>query len=102
MRFRPCGRLLIQRKTSSATTEGADNQAGAQRTEERDMCSHQPPCPTPDSPDHHAAVIMSAHPEQGWSLLCNGTIFCDAGGHPRRDGGPGAPPPPPAPLAVAA
>ncbi|GAA2492298.1 hypothetical protein GCM10010276_34850 [Streptomyces longisporus] len=38
------------------------------------MCSHRPPCPTADKPDHHSAVIVSAHPEQGWSLLCNGTI----------------------------
>jgi len=41
------------------------------------MCSHQPPCPTADSPCHHTAVIVSAHPEQGWSLLCNGTIVFD-------------------------
>ncbi|MFF3874672.1 DUF5999 family protein [Streptomyces sp. NPDC001978] len=41
------------------------------------MCSHQPPCPSADSPNHDAAVIVSAHPEQGWSLLCNGTIVFD-------------------------
>nr|WP_210587130.1 DUF5999 family protein [Streptomyces sp. GESEQ-35] len=41
------------------------------------MCSHQPQCPTADSVDHHSAVIVSAHPEQGWSLLCNGTIVFD-------------------------
>ncbi|MEV2228588.1 DUF5999 family protein [Streptomyces phaeochromogenes] len=38
------------------------------------MCTHWPTCPTADSPDHHDAVIVSAHPEQGWNLLCNGTI----------------------------
>ncbi|WP_324606367.1 DUF5999 family protein [Streptomyces cellulosae] len=41
------------------------------------MCSHQPACPTADSPDHRTAVTVSAHPEQGWSLLCNGTIVFD-------------------------
>ncbi|MEV3858920.1 DUF5999 family protein [Streptomyces sp. NPDC050095] len=41
------------------------------------MCSHQPPCPTADRPDHDAARVVCAHPEQGWSLLCNGTIVFD-------------------------
>jgi hypothetical protein len=50
------------------------------------MCSHQPPCPTADSPCHHTAVIVSAHPEQGWSLLCNGTIVFDDTGELLPDG----------------
>ncbi|WP_055491019.1 DUF5999 family protein [Streptomyces sp. TP-A0356] len=41
------------------------------------MCTHWPPCPPADRPDHDAAVIVSAHPEQGWNLLCNGTIVFD-------------------------
>jgi hypothetical protein len=50
------------------------------------MCSHQPACPTADSADHHAAVIVSAHPEQGWSLLCNGIIVFDDTGELLPDG----------------
>ncbi|MCI0689885.1 MAG: DUF5999 family protein [Sporichthyaceae bacterium] len=41
------------------------------------MCLHQPSCPPADSPDHAAARTVSAHPEQGWSLLCNGVIVFD-------------------------
>jgi hypothetical protein len=44
------------------------------------MCSHQTPCPSADRPDHAAAHTVAAHPEQGWSLLCNGVIVFDDGG----------------------
>ncbi|AXK33993.1 hypothetical protein DVA86_16335 [Streptomyces armeniacus] len=45
------------------------------------MCAHQPPCPPADRPDHDAAHAVASHPEQGWTLLCNGTIvFDDTGG----------------------
>jgi hypothetical protein len=50
------------------------------------MCTHWPTCPTADSPDHQAAVIVSAHPEQGWNLLCNGTIVFDDTGELLPDG----------------
>jgi hypothetical protein len=43
-------------------------------------CRHVPPCPSPTAPDRLAARILTGHPEQGWSLLCNGIItFDDAG-----------------------
>ena len=41
------------------------------------MCTHQPPCPAADEVDAVAAVVIAAHPEQGWSLLCNGVIVFD-------------------------
>ncbi|WP_405594890.1 DUF5999 family protein [Streptomyces sp. NBC_01410] len=41
------------------------------------MCSHRPACPTADHPDRDAARVVAAHPEQGWSLLCNGTVVFD-------------------------
>ena len=41
------------------------------------MCPHQPPCPPADRPDRHAAHTVAFHPEQGWSLLCNGVIVFD-------------------------
>ncbi|MCD7438014.1 DUF5999 family protein [Streptomyces lincolnensis] len=66
------------------------------------MCSHQPPCPTADSPQHRSAVIVSAHPEQGWSRLCNGTIVFDDTGELLPDGRVVSPHRSPAALVVAA
>lgn len=44
------------------------------------MCIHQPPCPAADAVDHDASRVVSSHPEQGWSLLCNGVVlFEDTG-----------------------
>jgi Family of unknown function (DUF5999) len=43
-------------------------------------CQHFPACPTADAPDHDAARVVASHPEQGWSLLCNGVVvFEDTG-----------------------
>jgi len=43
-------------------------------------CRHVPPCPAAAAPDRLAARIVATHPEQGWSLLCNGIItFEDSG-----------------------
>ncbi|OIJ65791.1 DUF5999 family protein [Streptomyces mangrovisoli] len=47
------------------------------------MCSHQPSCPAADS---GAAHIVTARPEQGWSLLCNGVIVFDDTGELLPDG----------------
>ena len=41
------------------------------------MCSHRPPCPPADYRDRDAARTVASHPEQGWSLLCNGVIVFD-------------------------
>ena len=44
------------------------------------MCQHQPPCPSANDSDHDAAKVVASHPEQGWSLLCNGVVvFEDTG-----------------------
>lgn len=44
------------------------------------MCQHQPTCPTAESADREAAHLVAHHPEQGWSLLCNGVLlFEDTG-----------------------
>ena len=44
------------------------------------MCEHQPRCADALAPDRMAAHVVSGHPEQGWSLLCNGiVVFDDAG-----------------------
>jgi hypothetical protein len=43
-------------------------------------CQHVPRCPRWNAPDHAVARVVAAHPEQGWSLLCNGVIvFADTG-----------------------
>jgi hypothetical protein len=44
-------------------------------TPTRPLCGHTPPCPTADGSDRDAAHVISAHPEQGWSLLCNGIVL---------------------------
>ena len=41
------------------------------------MCPHAPPCPAPSAPDREAAHTIVSHPEQGWSLLCNGVVTFD-------------------------
>jgi hypothetical protein len=49
-------------------------------------CHHQPLCPSADAPDRDAALIRVAHPEQGWSLLCNGVIVFEDTGELLPDG----------------
>jgi hypothetical protein len=44
------------------------------------MCEHQPRCPDALAPDHQAARAIATHPEQGWSLLCNGIVLFDDDG----------------------
>lgn len=44
------------------------------------MCKHQPICPSAYAADCEAAHVVNAHPDQGWSLLCNGIVlFEDTG-----------------------
>jgi hypothetical protein len=44
------------------------------------MCQHQPPCPSADAHDRDTAHTIACHPEQGWSLLCNGVVLFDDNG----------------------
>ena len=43
-------------------------------------CRHQPRCPDALAADRLAARTVASHPEQGWSLLCNGVVSFDDGG----------------------
>jgi hypothetical protein len=43
-------------------------------------------CPSASRPDHAAAHVVAAHPEQGWSLLCNGVVLFTDGGELLPDG----------------
>ncbi|GAA2575871.1 DUF5999 family protein [Streptomyces roseoviolaceus] len=47
------------------------------------MCAHQTQCPATDS---FVAHVVAAHPEQGWSLLCDGAIVFDDTGELLPDG----------------
>jgi hypothetical protein len=50
------------------------------------MCPHLTTCPEASSPDHDAARVVASHPEQGWSLLCNGIVRFDDTGELLPDG----------------
>jgi len=50
------------------------------------VCWHQPRCPAARAPDRIAARPVARHPEQGWSLLCNGVVLFDDGGQLLPDG----------------
>jgi len=53
------------------------------------MFSCQASCPSSDNhADHadHAPHIVAAHPEQGWSLRCDGAIVFDDTGELTADG----------------
>jgi hypothetical protein len=50
------------------------------------MCQHQPPCPSADSADRDSARLAAHHPEQGWSLLCNGVLLFEDTGELLPDG----------------
>lgn len=39
------------------------------------MCHHMPECPDGQAPDAMAARVVAGHPEQGWSLLCDGVVL---------------------------
>jgi hypothetical protein len=50
------------------------------------LCTHTPKCPTATSSDREAAHVVAAHPEQGWSLLCNGLLLFEDTGELLPDG----------------
>ena len=49
-------------------------------------CVHRPRCPDAQAPDRSRARAVANHPEQGWSLLCNGVVIFDDGGALLPDG----------------
>jgi hypothetical protein len=50
------------------------------------MCSHVVPCPDATADDRVLAAPVSRHPEQGWTLLCNGVVLFDDDGELLPDG----------------
>lgn len=59
-------------------------------------CSHLPRCPGGMAHDRGRARTIASHPEQGWSLLCNGVVVFDDGGE-LLPGGRAVPSPSPYP-----
>ncbi|MER6399263.1 DUF5999 family protein [Kitasatospora sp. NPDC001603] len=49
-------------------------------------CPHRPACPDRCAKDASAAAAVASHPEQGWSLLCNGTLSFENTGAVLPDG----------------
>ncbi|MDT7575194.1 MAG: hypothetical protein QOH17_1527 [Pseudonocardiales bacterium] len=49
-------------------------------------CHHSPHCPSAEATDRDAAHVIAAHPEQGWSLLCNGVVLFEDFGELLPDG----------------
>ncbi|MGI8333136.1 DUF5999 family protein [Actinomadura scrupuli] len=64
-------------------------------------CPHQPCCPPSDAQDREAARTVACHPEQGWSLLCNGVVTFDDTGELLPDGAIVAPHRPTDPMTSA-
>jgi hypothetical protein len=58
----------------------------SQRKTPPTMCQHHPQCPTAECADREAAHTVAHHPEQGWSLLCNGVLLFDDTGELLPDG----------------
>jgi len=52
----------------------------------RGECEHEPHCPAAYGLDRDAAHVIACHPEQGWSLLCNGVVLFDDTGEILPDG----------------
>ena len=50
------------------------------------VCAHSPACPSADASDRDAAHVLVSHPEQGWSLLCNGVVLFEDTGELLPDG----------------
>jgi hypothetical protein len=50
------------------------------------MCPHTPRCPDASASDREAAHTIASHPEQGWSLLCNGIVIFEDTGELLPDG----------------
>lgn len=70
---------LAQTDASAAATPAGHRTAGSE-------CTHEPRCPDAYRPDHGAAHVIACHPEQGWSLLCNGVVLFDDTGEILPDG----------------
>ena len=73
----------------NSSSRGSDSTAITDLSTQRkipSMCQHQPPCPSAESADRESARLVAHHPEQGWSLLCNGVLLFEDTGELLPDG----------------
>jgi hypothetical protein len=64
------------------TTDTTTHRPTSHRSDRHRRTSHQPSCPAAGGQTSPvAACTVAAHPEQGWSLLCNGVVLFDDGGY---------------------
>ncbi len=70
---------------SSTQLDTATTVTGSTRLPDS-LCTHTPKCPSATSSDREAARVVAAHPEQGWSLLCNDVVVFDDTGDLLPDG----------------
>ena len=77
--YTSCQSVVSQTTVSQATV--SQPTAGAHGS-----CQHLPKCPSASAPDRDAARVVASHPEQGWSLLCNGVVLFDDQGEILPDG----------------
>jgi hypothetical protein len=61
---------MTRPERTTTSVHGVDAEAGP-------TCRHDPPCPAADAVGADAARVVTGHPDQGWSLLCNGVILFD-------------------------
>ncbi|MER6391271.1 DUF5999 family protein [Streptomyces sp. NPDC001523] len=54
-------------------------------------CPHLPPCPPAEALTRGSAAVAASHPEQGWTLLCNGVLEFEDTGQLLPDGSAVAP-----------
>ena len=68
------------------TVHRQDTAAACSPTARSASCRHVPQCPAATAADRDAARTVANHPEQGWSLLCNGVVLFDYTGELLPDG----------------
>ncbi|CAL9384210.1 hypothetical protein SUDANB108_01123 [Streptomyces sp. enrichment culture] len=85
-------------RATDTTTDSSNSLSSSTMTERKipPMCQHQTPCPSAESADRESARLVAHHPEQGWSLLCNGVLLFEDTGELLPDGRIIAPHRPPA------
>ena len=74
---------------STQSPSGNDDnsvQVTSVHTVTRPDCQHEPRCPDAHGADRDAAHVVACHPEQGWSLLCNGVVLFEDSGEILPDG----------------
>ena len=85
-RLVPSSQEQLPRRPGSSPTRAHSPRTSATPDPGLAMCPHRPPCPPADRSDRDAAHTIAFHPEQGWSLLCNGVILFDDTGALLPDG----------------